>query len=215
MLKDIYENLKKGKVIRGWLGVVVQPLDEKLARSFGLKGTEGALIADVVEGDPADKDGIKAGDIVIEVNGKKITNPRDLTITIAKMSPGEVAKLTIIRNGERKIVNVKLGERKGENIASKSFNGRGDSPIVVENLTAQEKSALGVNNGVKVVDINKNSNAYAAGLRESDVIVWINRNEVTSPDVFYKTYNNIPKGQVVALKIISQYGSRFIAFDKD
>ena len=85
----------------------------------------------------------------------------------------------------------------------------------MESLTPQEKSALGINSGVKVVSIDKNSNAYAAGLREGDVIVWINRNEVTKPEVFYKTYNAISKGQVVALKIISQYGSRFIAFDKN
>jgi len=131
------------------------------------------------------------------------------------MSPGEIAKLTIIRNGKKEIVNVKLGERKGEGIASKPSKGRGDSPVVVDSLNSQEKSALGVNNGVKVIDINENSNAYAAGLREGDVIVWINRNDIGSPDEFYKVYNSIPKGSVVALKIISQYGSRFIAFDKD
>lgn len=215
MFKDIYENLKKGKVIRGWLGVVVQPLDEKLAESFGLKGTEGALIADVVEGDPADKAGIKAGDIVVEVNGKKITDHRQLTNMIGKMKPGEVAKLTIIREGKRKSIKVTLGERKEESLASMPSKGKGESPVVVEALTPQEKSALGVSNGVKVVNIDKNSNAYAAGLREGDVIVWINRNEVTRPEVFYKTYNAIPKGQVVALKIISRHGSRFIAFDKD
>lgn len=215
MLKDIYENLKAGRVIRGWLGVVVQPLDEKLAKSFGIKETEGALIADVVEGDPADKAGIKAGDVVIEVNGKKITDHRELTATIGRMSPGEVVKLTIIREGKRKNVNVKLGERKEESLASMPSKGKGDSPVVVESLSPQEKSALGINNGVKVISMNKNSNAFAAGLREGDVIVWINRNNIKTPEDFYKIYNAIPKGQVVALKIISQYGSRFIAFDKD
>jgi serine protease Do len=215
MLKDIYENLKKGKVVRGWLGVVVQPLDEKLAKSFGLKETEGALIADVVEGDPADRAGIKAGDVVIEVNGKKIADHRELTAMIGRMSPGEIVKLTIIRNGQRKVINVKLGERKEESLASRPSMGKGESPVVVESLTPQEKSSLGISYGVKVVNIDVNSNAYAAGLRNGDVIVWINRNNVDKPETFYKTYNSIPKGQVVALKIISQYGSRFIAFDKD
>jgi serine protease Do len=152
---------------------------------------------------------------VLEVNGKRITDHRELTTMIGKMAPGDVVKLTVIREGKRKFINVKLGERKEQSLASMPSKGKGESPVVVESLTPQEKAALGVNYGVKVTNIDKNSNAYAAGLREGDVIVWVNRNEVTKPEVFYKTYNSIPKGQVVALKIISQYGSRFIAFDKD
>lgn len=215
MLKDIYDQLKEGKVVRGWLGVVVQPLDEKLAESFGLKTTEGALIADVVENDPADMAGIKPGDIVIAINGKKIGSPRELTAMIGRLKPGEKVQLTIIREGKRKKVDVVLGERKAESVASKPTIGKGESPVVVESLSSSEESRLGIDHGVKVVDIDPNSNAYQAGLREGDVIVWINRKEVHKPEDFYQTYNSIKKGEVVALKIISRYGSRFLAFDKD
>lgn len=214
IFKDLYPKLIKGKIVRGWLGVVVQPLDEKLSKSFGLKGTEGALIADVVENDPADKAGIKPGDVVIEINGKKIYDHRELTNMIGKMTPGQIAKLTVIRNGQKKIIDVRLGERKDDRLVAKS-DIESDSPIVVEDLTDQEKRSIGVTNGVKVVRVDESSNAYEAGLREGDVVVWLNRRDVLSKEMFYNLYSNIEKGAVVALKIVSPQGGRFIAFDKD
>lgn len=87
MLKELLPKLKTGSVKRGWLGIMVQPIDEKLAKGFGLKEAKGALIADVTKGDPADKSGVKAGDVVIKIDGKEIEDSRELVNTIGRKSP--------------------------------------------------------------------------------------------------------------------------------
>ncbi len=213
MLKDLLPKLKEGKVERGWLGVSLQPMDEKLAKAFGLDEPTGALVADVIEGDPADQAGIKAGDIVLEVDGNKISDERDLVNYIGSKSPGETVKLKLLRNGKEITLDVKLGKRETKEIVSKEL--KSDSNITVSELSGDEKKALGIESGVKVINIDQMSNAYEAGLRPGDVIVWINRKQVTNPDDFYNIYKNLKPGETVALKVVSKQGSRFIAFDKD
>jgi serine protease Do len=214
MLKDLLPQLKKGNVERGWLGVTVQPIDEKLAKSFGLKEPKGALIADVIKGDPADKAGVKAGDIVIAIDGKPVNTHKDLINIIGHFLPNKTVKLTLIRDGKEKIIKVKLGLRKDRKVASNNAINK-NAIISVQTLTEQEKKTYGVDNGVKVVNVKSNSAAYEAGVRTGNVIVWINRKTITNANEFYKVYDNIKKGDVVALKIVSKGGSRFIAFNKD
>jgi serine protease Do len=213
MLKDLLPKLKEGKVERGWLGVSLQPMDEKLAKTFGLDEPTGALIADVIKGDPADKAGIKAGDIILEFYDKKIADQRDLVNYIGSKSPGETVKIKLFRNGKEITLNVKLGKRESQEVASKEY--RSDSEITVSELNNAEKNALGIENGVKVTNIDQMSNAYEAGLRAGDVIVWINRKQVRSAEEFYNIYTSLKPGDTVALKVVSRQGNRFIAFDKD
>ncbi len=120
MLKELLPKLKTGSVKRGgWLGIMVQPIDEKLAKGFGLKEAKGALIADVTKGDPADKSGVKAGDVVIKIDGKEIEDSRELVNTIGRKSPpGETIVLTVLRGKKKMNLNVKLGERK-DGVATK------------------------------------------------------------------------------------------------
>ncbi|UOD34215.1 DegQ family serine endoprotease [Deferribacteraceae bacterium V6Fe1] len=214
MLKDLLPKLKKGEVKRGWLGVVLQEMDEKLAKTFGLDKPEGALVSDVIKGDPADKAGLRAGDIILEINGNKLENQKELINIIGSKSPGDTVVLKVLRDGKKTDIKVKLGERKGTVKVGKS-KIREDVPVSVEDLTENEMKQLNINFGVKVIDVDATSNAYEAGLRKGDIIVWINRKEVKSSEDFYKIYDSIKKDEVVGLKVISRNGSRFLAFNKD
>ncbi|KAA0259225.1 DegQ family serine endoprotease [Deferribacter autotrophicus] len=213
MLKELLPKLKAGKVKRGWLGVTVQPLDDKLAKSFGLKKPEGALIADVIKGDPADKAGLKAGDIVIAIDDKPVKDSRDLVMEIGKRNPGEKVTLTVIRDGKVKKIEVELGERKDVDVANGEISREGK--LIVADLDQNELREIGIDGGVKVTIVDPASNAYEAGLRKGDIIVWINRHKVKNSDEFYKIYDKIKKGDIVALKVVSRQGSKFIAFNKD
>jgi serine protease Do len=214
MLKVILPQLKKGSVKRVWLGVTVQPIDEKLAKSFGLKNTEGALIADVIKGDPADKAGLKAGDIVIAIDDLPVKSQKDLIQIIGKMPPHKKVTLKVIRDGKEKKITVTLGQRKTGQIAQNNPINK-DLPIAVDEVTAKEKTAYGIDAGVKVVNVKRDSNAYEAGIRRGNVIVWVNRKTIKNVDDFYKVYNSVKKGDVIAMKIVSRQGSKFVAFNKD
>lgn len=218
MLKNIIPKLKQGKVTRGWIGVTLQPLDEKLAKSFGLEDTKGVLIADVSKGEPGDKAGLKAGDIIIAVDGKRANDSRTLVGIIGSKSPNDKVALTIIRDGKQQNITVTLGERPVEgqiagNYGKKSPEKR-DGDITVTELSSDDAKSLGVTGGVVITNIETKSNAYSAGLRKGDVIVWVNRKAINSPNEFYQVYDKVKKGDLVAFKILSRSGSRFIAFNK-
>lgn len=215
MLKDILPKLKKGKVDRGWLGVTVQSIDEKIAEGLGLENEEGALIADVVKGDPADKAGVKAGDVVVAINGRPVKDSRELINVIGGYEPNATVKLTVVRDGKKREIPVKLGLRKDENSGSASpAEPNVSRPITVKEIDAATAKKFGVENGVAVTAIDETTNAYNAGLRNGDIILWINRQAVKSAEDFYSKYDKIKSGDVVFLKVVSRGSGRFIAFDK-
>ena len=214
MFKYLYPKLKEGSVKRGWLGVVVQPLNEKLAKTFGLEKPAGALIADIVKGDPGDKAGLQAGDIVTRINDKEIEDHKELITNIGKRSPGEKVVLTVLRDNNEMDITVALGQRKTASDTSEQNVDR-DSSIVVESINEEDKRKLGVENGVKVVMVKESSSAFESGLRPGDVIMWINRKNVEDVRTFYKIFDSMKKDDVIALKIASPRGSRFLAFNKD
>lgn len=215
MLKDILPKLKKGKVDRGWLGVTVQSLDDKIAEGLGLENSEGALIADVVKGDPAEKAGIKAGDVVVAINGRPIKDSRDLINIIGGYEPNSVVKLTVVRDGKKRDISVKLGLRKDDNSTSTApSEPEVSKPIAVKEIDAATAKKFGVDGGVAVTSIDETTNAYNAGLRTGDIILWVNRQSVKSAEDFYTKYDKIKTGDVVFLKVVSRGSGRFIAFDK-
>ncbi|MEK7238067.1 MAG: Do family serine endopeptidase, partial [Nitrospirota bacterium] len=111
MAKAVMDSLiKTGKVIRGWLGVSIQPLTPELAKQFNLEKEYGALVGDVIENSPAEKAGILRGDVIIEYNGKKVNEPYHLRNTVANTPPGETAELKVIRNGKIETIKVMIGE---------------------------------------------------------------------------------------------------------
>src|SRR5581483_7781772 len=108
----------RGKVSRGWLGVSVQPLTAELARSFGAREEgAGVLVADVMDGSPAEKGGLKPGDIILEFNGRKVTAPSDLQRAVGLAAPGSTARVRILRDKDERTLELRLGEAPEESAA--------------------------------------------------------------------------------------------------
>jgi len=212
MLKELLPKLKTGVVRRGWLGVMVQPIDEKLAKGFGLKEAKGALIADVTKGDPADKAGVRAGDVVIKIDGNEIADSRELVNRIGRKSPGESVVLTVLRGKKQMDIKVKLGMREdGVDKAEPTVN----APVIVESLSQDELAQLGIPGGVKVTGVEGSSNAYGAGLRSGMVVISVNHESVNNSAEFLNKYNAVKKGDVIVLQVYTRGKNNFIAFDKD
>jgi len=171
--KKVMEDLLKyGKVIRGWLGVYIEDISPTLAEKFGVK--EGVLITRVMPNSPAQKGGLKSGDIIVEYDGKPVKNVSDLQLKVINTKPGEVVKITVVRNGEKKVLSVKIGQMPGsEKIASTDLMSR--FGFSVQELTPELKKRLGVPQWIKkgliVTEVKPGSPADDAGLREGDIIV--------------------------------------------
>ena len=182
MAKTILPDLKAtGKVTRGWLGVSVQDITEDIAKSLKLKDRTGALVADVFKGDPADKAGLKSGDVVTEINGKKIKDTHELLMLIAGFRVGETVVIKAIRDGQEKVFNITVAERKDQSEIAARQNGQAYGMIVQE-LTPEIAKQLGlsVKKGVIVVDVQEGSPAEEVGIQPQDVILQINKNKIES-----------------------------------
>jgi serine protease Do len=214
MLKDLIPKLKQGSVKRGWLGVEIQPLDEKLAKGFGMKDAKGALVANVTKDNPADKAGVKAGDVITKVNGQQISDAKDLITQIGSLSPGQTVVLDILRDKKEVKVTVKLGTRKGQE-GEDTPAGAPGATITVAPLNANEMSKLNLKYGVKVLNVDEKNNAYEAGVRPGMIILTINREQVRTTGEFNSKYNKVPKGSVIVLQTYAGGRTNFIAFDKE
>ncbi len=181
---------KYGKVSRGRLGVSIQGLDADLAQNFGLDKPNGALVANVESGSPAEKAGLQPGDVVLGVNGQKVDNSADLPRIIGDQKPGSVVRLSVWRDRKARELNVTLGEQVGEKIAAaagaEKRNDGASSKLGLTGraLTAQEATRLGVPGGVVVEAAS--GPAAKAGLQAGDVIVGFNNQPITGIEQFRK-----------------------------
>ena len=192
--------LKHGRVIRGWLGVVIQEITPDIAEAIGVR--EGIIIAQVIKGSPADRAGLKVGDIIVALNGKKMDSVRDLQLSIMKTRPGTVVTLTVIREGKRMEIKVKIGELP-ERGRPKPRDVEGeDLGLSLRDLTPQEKARLGVE-GVLVVSVVPGSLAHRSGLRPGDVIMRVNYRKVRTVKEFYKAIERLKElGKSKALLLV-------------
>jgi len=185
MAKEVVEQLKKsGHVTRGWLGVAIQDLDSDLKEYYNVKN--GVLVTEVFSGDPADKAGIKANDIIISVDGKPVDSPRKLSRLVASLKPGQKVKIGIIRNGKKKTLTARLAERNDDKLAS-AEKSNGHMPedelgIQVSDITPDIQKRLNMDDskGVVVVNVEPDSKADKAGLKKGDVIKEISHKQVSS-----------------------------------
>ncbi len=200
--KGVIEQLKdRGEVIRGWLGVAIQDLNEELAEYYGVQGQKGVLVTEVFPEDPADKAGIKPKDIVIEVNGKKVTASRELSRTIADIGVGETAKILVLRDGKKKTFNVKIAKREESKLISRrSPQDEGDElGIRVTNLSAEIARRFNIpeTEGVIVVGVESDSKGSEAGIRAGDMIKEINHREIKTVDDYLTVLGQIETGETI------------------
>jgi serine protease Do len=196
----------EGEVTRGWLGVAIQDLTAEMAEYYGLKDRKGVLVADVFEGDPAEKAGIQAKDIIIEVNDEKIETSRQLTAMIAGLKVGETARVKVFRDGKSKTFAVKLAKRSNEKLTSRkapSKNEEEELGIRVTNLTSEmaQRFNLGETAGVVVVGVESDSKGSEAGVRVGDIIKEINHQEIETVEDYTAAVQKIKAGESVNLFI--------------
>jgi len=187
MVKSIEDQLQKhGKVTRGWLGVAIQDVDENLAESFGLEKAEGILVSDTQADSPADKAGIKQGDVLLKLENEPLKDVTDLRNRIALIIPGTEVSLTIIRNGKPIDVTVTIGEQPadfGSFAQGPKTNGSlGDFGLVLQELTADLAEQLGYQDrqGVVISEVTPESPADNSGLKPGQLIEEVNKVKVTS-----------------------------------
>jgi serine protease Do len=216
MAKNIEQQLKeKGKVIRGYLGILCQDITPDMAELLGLKKSEGIIISNVEKDSPADKAGLKGHDIILELNGKKIESYDTFRNDIADIQPDSKIKLTVSRDGEKQNITVTLGERPADGTAKvlpkeqpKSKEALG---IEVQDVTNDIARQLGykVGEGVVVTSVDPGSPAGEAGIESGDLILSVDRKNVNSADEFEKAISKI-KGNKVLLLVKSGDVSQFI-----
>jgi serine protease Do len=208
---DISNQLKaNGKITRGWLGIAIQELTKELAESFGMKNTNGALIAGVEKNGPADKGGLIAGDVITKFDGKAIVTSSDLPRAVGASKPGKIAVVDILRKGSAKTLNVGVGEMPTD--STEVAQTPKAAPKVEANkigltlreLTPAQKKKLNGKNGLLAIE--SAGAAAQAGIRRGDVILGLNNSESQSVEQFNKQVNGVAAGKTVAV-LVQREGS--------
>jgi Do/DeqQ family serine protease len=191
MAKSVLNQLVgKGKVQRGMMGIGIQPVTSDLAQSIGMKSARGILVNSVSAGGPAEKAGLKTGDVILQLNGKDVGDANDFRNRIAATAPGTEVTLSVWRNGAQQQLRVRLGELTPQNEAAGNLGGRsggagGRLGITVEPLTPDLAAQLRLRRGTQgmvVTEVVPGGPAGQAGIREGDVIQEVNRQPVRSVD---------------------------------
>ncbi|HHJ63283.1 MAG TPA: Do family serine endopeptidase [Aquifex aeolicus] len=197
--------LEHGRVVRGWLGVVIQEITPDIAEAIGVR--EGILVAQVVKDSPADKAGLRVGDIIVALNGKKLDSVRDLQFSVMKTKPGTEVTLTVIREGRKMKLKVKIGELP-EKVSGKKPRYEGENlGLSLRDLTPREKARLGVE-GVLVVGVVPGSPADHSGLRPGDIIMRVNNRKIDSVGEFQRVMDSLREmGKEKALLLVRRGAS--------
>ena len=199
--------LEKGKVVRGWLGVIIQPLTSELAESFGIKKGKGVLIGDVMKDSPAEKSGLKRGDVILTYRGKKVDSPSKLQELVASTPPGTKVEVEIVRQGKRKTLEVVVGEMPEEREERAGKMSEEELGIRVGDLTPDLAEKLGYQNeeGVIVLEVYPGSLGEMAGLQKWDLIKEINGERVRGVRDYGRLLNKyLKKGKVLRFLVRRQ-----------
>jgi serine protease Do len=181
--KEILPQLRdKGHVVRGWLGVVIQPVSEDMAKSLHMQDAKGAIVADVTKDSPAEKSGLKPGDVVLSADGRAIEDSSALSRYIASKAPGSSVRLQVVRDGSQRTVSLTLGTFPDEAERDESSPSRGDKlGMTLRDLTPSAADQLQLprgTTGVVVMAVEAGEAAEDAGLQRGDVIVSVNGQDV-------------------------------------
>ena len=217
-VKTVVAQLKdKGMVSRGWIGVQIQPVTPDIAESLGLKGTEGALVAEPQADSPAGKVGILSGDVITAVNGHAVKDAHDLARQIGSMRPGATAKLTVWRKGEEKSFSLTLGEvpkERAARAASPDSDAAGASlPKLGLSLAPAGEIAGSGSEGVVVTEIDPDGLASEHGLKSGDVILEVGGIKVATTADVRKAVGDAQKNgkHAVLMRVKSDDTMKFVA----
>jgi serine protease Do len=203
-----------GKVERGWLGVSIQPLSRDLAKTFKRDDTNGALVGQVMEGSPADKAGVKTGDVIVEFDGKKVEKATDLPGLVADVPVGRDVPITVVREGKQMRLNARIARLEDEAPAKVAdTEGQGQLGLSVQPLTAPMARELGlkVKEGVLVRDVVEGGRAAEAGIRPGDVILEINRQPVRSVEDVRTRVDKLAKNETLVLLVNRDGHAMYVA----
>ena len=221
LARDVMSSLiKDGHVTRGYLGVMIQDVTPALAKEFKLKDTTGALVGDVTPKGPADKAGLKSGDLLVEFNGKKVTDSRHLKLEVARTHPGQTVPVKILRDGTAKTLEVTVKTLPGTEDLAKADKDSNDTGTLngvgVADLDEQARQQFEVPETVKgavVTEVKPDSAAAEAGLKPGDVIQEINRKPVKNAEEAVRLTEN-PSDKTTLLRVWREGGSRFVVVDE-
>lgn len=209
MAKQVVEQLlAKGKVVRGWLGVGIQPMTPELAKKFGVTESEGVLVNEVFENNPAASAGITPGDIIVKIDGSPVDSPNKLSRLIGALTPGATAHIEVVRDGNRLVLNIPLSERRDAIIAATTPQIKLDlklgldvqdvTPGLAETLNLRESK------GALIAKVEAGSLAHAEGLQVSDLIKEVNRAEVSSAADFHSAISRLRQGDTILLRVLRE-----------
>ncbi len=223
LARDVMNSLvTEGKVTRGYLGVMIQDVTPALARKLDLKQHQGALIGGVEPKSPADKAGLRSGDVVIEIDGKAVADSRHLKLAAARTKPGESVTVKILRDGSTRKLDVTVKELPGSEPLAKADAGHSEDiealqGVAVADLDGKLRRQFNIPENVRgaiVVEVEDGSAAAEAGLKPGDVILEINKQPVKSSEDAVRLTEH-PKDKTTLLRIWSQGGSRFLVVDEN
>ncbi|GDX55600.1 peptidase [Methylophilaceae bacterium] len=204
---DVMNQLKtNGKVIRGWLGIAIQEVTKELSESFGMKNTNGALVAGIEKGAPAEKSGLLPGDVITKFDGKLIESSSDLPKAVGNTKPGKTAVAEVFRKGSVKTLNLTVGEMPSDQVEVIASNKQPEKAevnrmgLVLKEAPPQQRKKMNGKKGLLVVDAQ--GSAAAAGIRRGDIILALNNSEVESAEAFAKEVASIPNGKTVAVLVL-------------
>jgi len=201
---------EKGSVTRGYLGVIIQPVTDELARSFGLNNTKGALVAQVQDDSPAERAGIKSGDIIIRFAGKDVERSSQLPLIVGNAVVGKEVDVDVIRDGKKITLKATPDE-----LGTVGFRARGDLDkygLAAENISDDELARLGLRYGVRITDINRDS-PFMGALRSGDVLLEVNRVALHNIDDLVGALNDAAADRPVAVRLLRGRQPLFLAVE--
>ncbi|HKY07743.1 MAG TPA: PDZ domain-containing protein, partial [Candidatus Binatia bacterium] len=213
LVKELLPQLRgKGKVVRGYLGVLIQKVTPEIAESLGMEKSQGALVANVSKDGPAEKAGVKVGDVIVEFDGKEVRDSGDLPIIVARTPVDKKVRMKVLRDKKETILNVAVGELKDEEVVATAPE-KGELGLTVQRLTPQMAESLGLERveGVVVTAVEAASAADEAGIRRGDIIVEVDRKSVRTVDDYKKAIAGVRKGRGVLFLVRRGDSTLFLA----
>jgi len=211
---DVAEQLREdGRVNRGWLGVMIQPVSQDLAESFGMDNAIGALIADLDPEGPAAQGGLQAGDVILEVNGEEVERSSTLPRLIGRGAPGTEVELTLMRDGEEITESVELGSWPDAEQPQTQANSNDQTRlgVMVAEIDEAMREQLNISGGVEVRQVEPDSVAANAGIQPGDVLVSIDHRSVSSSEELVSIVEELPTDRAIPIRLFREGRSLFVA----